>query len=329
MPALVVSIMNFKGGVGKTTLSVNLATALANSFKRDGEPYRVLVIDADSQANSSIYMLGEYWRKNVYPNQDKSLFGAIHRSLKGTTDSIGPEEIIGANPNAVNPIFSIEKGIDPDGRVEYRESSIHWTNLHLLPSHYNLVYLERLLRPNKIGKVNVKGIGKSVYYFEILDKIGKYINSYYDFVIIDCPPNLFYLSENALYFSDYILIPVIPDWLSTNGINWLVMQLYAMSKKYRRKSKSIKAIVPTLWTEDDPIYSRHIRILKKSLAIWKKNAKYAEILRETEVWEGLQRSQSVSKAIESLRPIEDFNSLEPARIQITRMVNQIINWRLP
>jgi len=50
---IVIAVANQKGGCGKTTVSMNIAGALA----RDGE-YRVLLIDADPQASAM------QWRKN-------------------------------------------------------------------------------------------------------------------------------------------------------------------------------------------------------------------------------------------------------------------------
>lgn len=326
MSALVISVMNFKGGVGKTTLTVNLAAGLANSVDAKGNPYKVLVIDSDPQANASVYMLGDYWRKNIYPSPEKSLYGIYDRVMNGSAYGITPEDIIGASTEVKNPIFSIEKRVDPDGKIFYDSASITWSNLHLIPSHYSLANTEKQLKPDSNGKIYTTDSNKSFYYFELMMRMGKYITQHYDYVLIDCPPNLYSVAENSVFLSDYVLIPVVPDWLSTNGINWLIMQLYTIAKKYRKKTKSIQAIVPNLWTSGDINYARHIRILKKSLSMWKKNEKYHDILKDAEVWEGLQRSDSVTKAIDSLRPIVDYQSTEPSRIQLNRMVKQILEW---
>jgi chromosome partitioning protein len=53
MPGKIISLVNFKGGVGKTTLTVNLAACLAK--ERDK---KVLIVDLDPQSNSSIWLLG-------------------------------------------------------------------------------------------------------------------------------------------------------------------------------------------------------------------------------------------------------------------------------
>ena len=53
MPGKIISLVNFKGGVGKTTLTVNVAACLA---KEHGN--KVLIVDLDPQSNSSIWLLG-------------------------------------------------------------------------------------------------------------------------------------------------------------------------------------------------------------------------------------------------------------------------------
>ena len=66
------SFLNYKGGVGKTTLLVNIAACLANKLNSKGQPNRILVVDSDSQASASKYILGiEYW--DFFINKEKSL----------------------------------------------------------------------------------------------------------------------------------------------------------------------------------------------------------------------------------------------------------------
>jgi hypothetical protein len=119
---------------------------------------------------------------------------------------------------------------------------------------------------------------------------------------------------------------VIPDWLSTNGINWLIMQVKLLSQKFGNKPRNIRAIVPTLWNVREHVFNRHIRILTKSLGLWKKNENYKDVLSQCEIYAGLQRLSSVNKATESLRPIIDYQSTEPARVQLELMSEKIANW---
>ncbi len=46
----------------------------------------------------------------------------------------------------------------------------------------------------------------------------------YQWVIIDCPPNLYLMTQNALHASDYYVVTAIPDHLSTIGLNILTRE---------------------------------------------------------------------------------------------------------
>ncbi|MDX1957213.1 MAG: AAA family ATPase [Leptospiraceae bacterium] len=322
-------MLNFKGGVGKTTLSVNFAAALANETKKSGKGYKVLLIDADAQSNASVFMLGEYWRKEIFNHPEKTLYGIIDRVRKGNIKQIDTDEIIGefSGSGERSPVFSKEKKILADGSSEYIDSDAYWPNLHLIPSHYGLINIEKDIRYDDDGKLKISGFGGQIRYFEILERVSSHIKEEYDFIIIDCPPNLYTMSEMALYFCDNIIIPVIPDWLSTNGINWLIMQVKNISTKYVNHPKKVRAIAPTLWNTKELVFSRHIRILNKSLQSWKKNDMYMDLLDECEIWPGLQRFSSVNKSIESLRPIVDYSATEPARAQLEIMIKKVISWK--
>ena len=328
MSACTICVLNFKGGVGKTTLSVNFAAALANTPKNESQNYKVLLIDADAQANSSVFMLGEYWKREIFPNPEKSLFGLIDRVRKGNLKKIDEEDIIGEfQPGVRSPVFSSEKKILPDGSSTYIDSEVYWPNLHIIPAHYNLISLERDIRYGEDGKLYISSFGGPIQYFELMDRISSYIKEYYDFIIVDCPPNLYTMSENMLYFCDNIIIPVIPDWLSTNGINWLIMQVKQLSLRYGNRKKEIRGIAPTLWNVRELVFSRHIRILSRSIELWRRNDSYRDLLGRCEIWTGLQRLSSVNKSIESLRPIVDYHSSELARVQVEIMTRRIIEWK--
>lgn len=328
MSACGICVLNFKGGVGKTTLSVNFAAGLANTYsKKLGRNFRVLVIDADPQSNASVFMLGEYWKKEIFLKPEKSLYGLMTRILQGNLRKIEEIDIIGQFSESENrsPVFSSEKKIHEDGKGKYVASDAYWPNLHLIPAHYNLNNFEKEIRYDSAGRVKIPSLSSPIYYYEMLDRVGEFIKQHYDFIIIDCPPSLYTMTEIALYFCENIIIPVIPDWLSTNGINWLLMQVRILSEKFQQK-KSIRAIVPTLWNSKEHVFSRHIRILNKSLSFWKRNPNYKNILSKTEIWVGLQRLASINKAIESLRPIVDYQATEPARVQLEMMLKKIASW---
>lgn len=65
----------------------------------------------------------------------------------------------------------------------------------------------------------------------------------YDWVIIDCPPNLYLMTQNALYASDYYLVTAVPDHLSTIGLNILIRKVSEIGERM--------SAVSTLAGQDD------------------------------------------------------------------------------
>ena len=54
-----------------------------------------------------------------------------------------------------------------------------------------------------------------------LDRVVKEVQDRYDWVVVDCPPNLYLMTQNALHASDYYVVTAIPDHLSTIGLSIL------------------------------------------------------------------------------------------------------------
>ena len=140
----VYSVINFKGGVCKTTLAVNIAAGLANYPQPNGIPLRILLVDIDPQANASVYMLGEdYWRENI---QDKAktspnLYRVLVDKIKGK--QIDYEFIIKPDDDGKNPVFGERKFKRTDGTYEIRRAKQNWSNLHLLSSVNSLFDLPK------------------------------------------------------------------------------------------------------------------------------------------------------------------------------------------
>lgn len=95
MPASVISFINMKGGVGKTTLCVGIAEFMANYLGK-----RVLVIDVDPQFNATQSLLGHYGRVDEYLDQLQTNKITIRRifevptSIMDTAQAIRPVDVI-------------------------------------------------------------------------------------------------------------------------------------------------------------------------------------------------------------------------------------------
>lgn len=193
----IVSVINYKGGVGKTTLTANLSGELAH------RGYRVLMIDLDPQASLTFsFIRPEEWEKNLAPNKTiKNWFRPSKKDKK-----LKFEELIFA-PDTVNRLL-VGKG-----------------ELHLVSSHLELINVDLELATSLSGANLKQSKQNFLKVHTTLFKGIEQLKDIYDIVLIDCPPNFNIVTKNAIVASDYILIPAKPDYLSTLGIDYLIRSL--------------------------------------------------------------------------------------------------------
>ena len=188
----IISFINRKGGVGKTTITVNLGGYLAKELKQ-----KVLIVDLDPQASASSWLMTQdRFLKNIVksPSNPKNTAYQIFR------DSIYNEDYF-------DPITGIQPGVVKDS---HERSLI--PNLDLLSADTQLDNLEREI-------VNYNDLKTSILWESILKHK---INDDYDYILIDCPPNIGTGSQNALFASDAFFIPIIADPLSFLGFPELI-----------------------------------------------------------------------------------------------------------
>src|SRR5689334_21259847 len=183
---VVIAVINNKGGVGKTTVAVNLAAALA------AVPHRVLLVDLDSQASASIWC------------------GVGRRHLRPSSASCLLER------------FPIREAV----------RSTYTPGLELLTGSIELASAD-------VALCNLRG--RELALKRVLDKI----IARYDVVILDCPPSLSLLGINALLASDLLLVPVVPDPLSAEGLVSLLANDDRVRRRMPMKSRG-SAIVVTM-----------------------------------------------------------------------------------
>ncbi len=173
-----ISLINMKGGVGKTTLAVNLGWHLARYKKK-----KVLIVDLDPQFNASQYMMDfQIWD--------------WHRKNKGTVADI----LSDTNPHLQQTTRQEDQWFFKElHTVETKKNRD--IGLWLMPSDLRLAYVVK----------NPQGIEYRLY------RRMQFWKPYFDYVFIDCAPGDTVLTSAALMASDFILVPVKPDRFSIVG----------------------------------------------------------------------------------------------------------------
>lgn len=194
----VLSFINLKGGVGKTTTAVGVAEILAQEHKK-----RVLVIDLDPQTNATVTLIKEA----KWEEMDKD--GRTIAQL--FLDKLSPHLL---------PKFDIEKAIAR--QVSTINDGI--AKLDLLPSSIQLISIQ-----DQVPTIALHNFGAERP-IEILKNAIEPILGAYDYIIIDCPPSLGVVTQNGLRISTGYIIPTIPDVLSTWGIYQIVENVDRLAK---------------------------------------------------------------------------------------------------
>src|SRR5258708_4629093 len=177
--AQVISLIQMKGGVGKTTCTVNLASYLAREHQK-----RVLLVDFDPQINATLSLISEErWKSWEKEHGTMADVLEVEHKPKGA-DAVKFRDCIMTDVNPELP------------------------GLHLIPSHLKLTFLDLDLAARP---------GRERIFARKLEKI---LPSY-DLILCDCPPNLMTATQNALYASDWYLVPMQPDFLSSIGLSLL------------------------------------------------------------------------------------------------------------
>lgn len=189
----VVSVINYKGGVGKTTVTANLAAELA--FR--GE--KVLVIDLDPQASLTFSLVKpDYWEAKL----------SADRTIKNWFDSFTSNKPLSLSDLVITP--EVANGYITEGQLD------------LIPSHLGLINVDLELA-TELGGATLKQSKQNYLrvHRRLADGLQDLEDSGYDLVLIDCPPNFNVVTKTAIVASDFILIPAKPDYLSTLGIDYL------------------------------------------------------------------------------------------------------------
>lgn len=192
---LAITIMNFKGGVGKTTLAANLAAALAHH-----RGLRVLLVDLDYQ-------------------------GSLSELLK-------PNSVDGSDFNLVSRVIGDDKGLQGVRFEDVSVPAADLTGVKLITAGYDLTETEDnqllrwLIREVKGGDVRNRIVSA-------LSRRDWALNTKFDVVIMDAPPRLSVASANALRASKYVIVPTKLQPLSAQPVAKMLAYLKKFKERIK------------------------------------------------------------------------------------------------
>jgi len=193
LPAKILAVANFKGGVGKTSTAAHLAMSAA----LDG--YKVLVIDLDSQGSMTSIFGGQVedeWQ-TVFP----LLARHYARHLQGDNQRRLDR---GEAPQPLDDTLSEALEVKAQGLIQ----NTHWPNIDLIGAQLNLYWAEFQI---PVWRMAARGWKLWDALTESLEADG--VLDDYDLVLLDTPPALGYLTINGLAAADILLVPLGASFL--------------------------------------------------------------------------------------------------------------------
>ena len=189
-PAKRLAIFNHKGGVGKTTLTMNLGAALAE------RGHRVLLVDSDPQCNLTSYLVAAEVVDDLLDNSDSPQGRTVWSAVKPLSEALG----------GVMQVQPIEVGIE---------------GLYLVPGDIRLSEFEVDLGNfwSECLQRKARGFRGTTAISDLVDVLCNGLQI--DYVLYDSGPNIGSLNRVILLDCDYFIVPVACDLFSLRALKTL------------------------------------------------------------------------------------------------------------
>ncbi|MDB6013963.1 MAG: ATPase [Gammaproteobacteria bacterium] len=198
-------VFNHKGGVGKTTLTVNLAAAISEFGKR------VLLVDSDPQGNLTSYLIEDSVVDDLLDRSDGPDGSTVWSALKPVTEGIG-------DPKPVGPIE-------------------RFGGLQLVPGDIRLAEFEAQLSSfwSECFQRRIRGFRGITALSRVVEEAARQVGA--DIIFYDAGPNIGALNRVILLDCDYFAIPAAADLFSLRAIKTLGHTLVEWITEWRTISE--------------------------------------------------------------------------------------------
>lgn len=229
--ANIIATINLKGGVGKTTTTVALAEFMSAVHRK-----KVLVIDLDPQTNATVILVGEdRWAEQNDAGQTLAHLFKDALNEDESQHTFVLEEALLRTVSNVGDVRTVD----------------------LLPSSIDLIDVQDRLAGMSGGRFYANNP------IEVLGRVTKTVVDEYDYVLIDCPPNLGIVTLNGLRIADGYIIPTIPDVLSTYGIPQIKSRVAAFAQNIGETIEPLGIIV-SKYREQSTVHRNTVNRLHKT-----------------------------------------------------------------
>jgi chromosome partitioning protein len=229
--ASIIATINLKGGVEKSTTTVALAEFLSAVQRK-----KVLVIDLDPQKNATVMLIGEdrWAQQNAAGQTLAHLFkDALNEDTSKHTFDI--TQALVSQVSNVNEVATVD----------------------LLPSSIDLIDVQDRLAGLSSGRFYANNP------IDILRRATKPLIDEYDYILLDCPPNLGIITLNGLRIAQGYVIPTIPDVLSTYGIPQITTRVAAFADNIGESIQPLGIIV-SKYREQSTVHRGTVKRLPKT-----------------------------------------------------------------
>jgi cellulose biosynthesis protein BcsQ len=200
------SVFNHKGGVGKTSLTMNLASTLADMGRR------VLVVDSDPQCNLTSYLIADDVVDDLLDKADTEAGQTIWSALRPLSEATGSFKVVKTHRTPVQNLFLLP------GDIRLSEFEVD------LSEFWAQGYQRKL-----------KGFRGTTAISELVSAVAASLNV--DYVFYDSGPNIGALNRCILLDCDYFIVPVACDLFSLRALRTLGRTLVTWIQDWRTVSE--------------------------------------------------------------------------------------------